>query len=166
MIDGTENVDVEIFGREVSPGELSLSRLARFSMDAVEIQAIRKRNAAVREAYKKKYGDSWRKIYNQDKGRLVDNSYDIDMKFVNSCIYHGSRPGISDDGEMLKRVLIMWQSRMQELYGSDYDELRYHRNADPRVVELLLDDAMRTGKWKELPDELQPECHKRASNRP
>ena len=54
---------------------------------------------------------------------------------------------------------------MQELYGDDYDELRSYKNADPRVVELLLDDAVRTGKWKELPDELQPEYHKRVGNR-
>ena len=51
--------------------------------------------------------------------------------------------------------------RMHELYGDEFDELRHHMDADSRVIELLIQDAIRTGKWKELPDELQDEYHKR-----
>ena len=164
MIDGTEGMDVEIeiFGRKVSPGELSLSRLTRISAEDHEKAMERvRRGRALRAEYKEKYGDDWWKFYNCDMGIGVDHSFDNAMKFVNSCIYYGSRPGVSDDAVYLCRVLETWQSRMWELYGSDYDELRYHKNADPRVIGLLLDDAMRTGKWKELPDELQPEYRRR-----
>lgn len=43
---------------------------------------------------------------------------------------------------------------MRELYGSQYDELRQHLARDERVVELLLADAVKIGKWRELPEEL------------
>lgn len=36
-----------------------------------------------------------------------------------------------------------------------------HVPGDPYSVELLLQDAIKTRKWKELPDCLQEECHKR-----
>ena len=48
---------------------------------------------------------------------------------------------------------------MRTLYGDD----RYAwPNYDPQAGELLLRDALRTGKWKELPDELQDEYHHRS----
>lgn len=53
------------------------------------------------------------------------------------------------------------EDRQRELYGDRYDELVQHKYGDSRVVELLLQDAIRTGKWKELPDELWDEYKKR-----
>ena len=51
----------------------------------------------------------------------------------------------------------LYIKRTHELYGDKYDELIHHERGDSRVAKLLLDDALRTGKWKELPDELQKE---------
>lgn len=85
--------------------------------------------------------------------RLAD--YDCDLKTVNCAIYDGCMPLVTASGNRVKHLAKLYEQRMRELYGDDYDDLVNHARGDKRVVRLLLDDAVRTGKWKELPDELQ-----------
>lgn len=85
--------------------------------------------------------------------RLAD--YDCDSKTVNCAIYDGCMPLVTASGNRVKHLAKLYEQRMRELYGDDYDDLVDHARGDKRVVQLLLDDAVRTGKWKELPDELQ-----------
>ena len=69
------------------------------------------------------------------------------MHTVNSAILYGT-------SLVGTRFFDMQETRMRELYGSQYDELRQHLARDERVVELLLADAVKIGKWRELPEEL------------
>ena len=59
------------------------------------------------------------------------------------------------------------EKRARELLGNDYDRLFMKPPQtipwEPiaEVGELLIEDAIKTGKWKELPNELQDEYHRR-----
>lgn len=105
------------------------------------------KNSAEREIgeYKAKYGDAWSERYLQDC--CGDDDYSADMHTVNSAILYGT-------SLIGTRFFDMQETRMRELYGSQYDELRQHLARDERVVELLLADAVKTGEWRELPEEL------------
>lgn len=153
----------EVFDDDVSPGDFSLSGLIRVPIDREAAKARLIANMKKKEEYKKKYGDGWWEVYKRDCGYYHDGSYDRNMKFVNSCIYHGSCPDSTDPIDLME-LRRMWRERMHVLYGGAYDELERHKNADPRVVELLLQDAIKTGKWKELPNELQAEYRRWAGD--
>lgn len=86
------------------------------------------------------------------------------MKSVNECIYYGTELIIRGIGDSIKRDRKIARDRMLEIYGDQYDELLVHEYGDPRAVELLLNDAIKTGRWKELPDCLQDKYHKRTEN--
>lgn len=85
--------------------------------------------------------------------------YDQDMKTINTCIYDGrlySGTGFSV-AKMQKRQV----ERLKLLFGlSDnaacLDWFRTHGRGDSDVSEILIADAVGSGKWQELPDELQP----------
>lgn len=76
-------------------------------------------------------------------------------KYVNRVIYCGGGPGFTGTPEAVVLLRGIWVSRMRTLYGDDWYTWPHY---DPQVGELLL----RTGKWEELPDELQDEYHRRA----
>lgn len=119
---------------------------------------------AEQEQFRKFYGKDWFKKWCEYVHLNPD--YDVDLKSVNSAIYYGSEIMMcTSDGSAIMRIRNLLESRRRELYGSDYDRLRHHEKGDLEVVELLLADAVKTGKWKELPDCLQEEYHKRVAVR-
>lgn len=90
--------------------------------------------------------------------------YDDCMKIINECIYDATVYGAL--GFSLLRMRKLQFDRMKALFGfpSDHDCFTWietHNAHDPEAVEKLVSDALRTGKWKELPDELQPMYHDR-----
>lgn len=110
--------------------------------------------------YREKYGDDWILRWLDDNSTPDD--VDGDMKFINTAIYHGETATIScSTMKQFEEFNKKQEDRQRELYGDRYDELVQHKYGDSRVVELLLQDAIRTGKWKELPDELWDEYKKR-----
>lgn len=42
-----------------------------------------------------------------------------------------------------------------------FEWIEQHDKGDPAAVEMLITDALRTGEWRELPDELHVEYHVR-----
>lgn len=140
-----------------------------FSLDNLVVQGVdsgaearmRQFDADLSE-YESKYGANGILEYLADKGLLVDKGYDRLMKLANVAIYQGRAPCFTGTPEYVELMHAKWEARMRELYGDGFDDLRLHGPCDSRVGELLLADALRTGKWKELPDELQGEYHRRA----
>lgn len=141
--------------------DLSLSNLTMPEFNGEEIRRGMKELEEGEEKYKQMYGDEWWPKYLHDLGILRDIDYDEDMKTINEGIYCGEPFFVSGYGEHVKKFYEKQESRMREIYGKDYDTLRSHEFGDLTVVERLLNDAIKTGKWKELPDELQDEYHKR-----
>lgn len=114
------------------------------------------------DEYERKYGDDWWSIWLKDKGFVQD--YDTCMKEANEAIYYGNVPqlipsvkthGISEYSRKIR-------ARLDEIYREG--EPKWHAPGEKWVVERLLDDALKTGKWKELPDCLQEEYHRRAGD--
>lgn len=107
-------------------------------------------------SYIEKYGEkegSERYMRDLFVNSVVD--YDIVARQVNVGIYNGMLPMVTGLCPMRGNVRRLYIKRTHELYGDKYNELICHERGDSRVAKLLLDDAVRTGKWKELPDELQ-----------
>lgn len=116
------------------------------------------------EQFRKFYGKDWFRKWCEYVHLNPD--YDVHLKLVNSAIYYGSEIRMcTADLSAIMEIRNLLESRRHELYGSDYERLRHHEKGDPEVVELLLADAIKTGKWKELPDCLQEEYHKRINAR-
>lgn len=145
-----------------SLSELSLDSLAGVSMDAERIRRSAREDECEVEKYKRRYGADWFEVYRRDKNPRPD--YDVEMKLINSTILHGTYLCVSGSGPVVARTRARMAERERELYGDRYDEFRGHLDGDTRVAELLLRDAIRTGKWKELPDELQAEYHERVGS--
>lgn len=137
--------------------ELSLRNLDSYGLDSIDVERRSKMEAGrkEREEYKRKYGSLWMTKYMEDKGLVCD--YDSCLKIVNEAIYYGCRPHITGTFEALVSCYDLYEKRAREFYGDRYDELVYHEPGDRHIAKLLLDDAVKTGKWKELPDELQSE---------
>lgn len=113
---------------------------------------------------KKKYGDDWQKYYLD----IVFPSSDIDtdLRSFNRAIYGGYMPsyyGLPKDVHELHEML---HERIRVLFN-DRDWMKYlhHEPGIPEINEVLINDALRTGMWRELPDELQDEYHRRAGDK-
>lgn len=146
----------------INKKDISLDNLTFPDFNKEEIEKIRKEQEQEQAEYQKKYGDDWFKLWWDDKNPTPD--YDRLLKSVNECIYYGTELIIRGIGDSIKRDRKMARDRMLEIYGDQYDELLVHEYGDPRAVELLLNDAIKTGRWKELPDCLQDKYHKRTEN--
>lgn len=156
-----------IFGRKVSDDELGLSRIPfpEFDKEAMA-RAMAETDARTAE-YKTKYGDDWLKHYASDIAAENDERHRIsNARLMNGAIYDGTWLRVSSDYRATMELRAKQDARMHELYGDRYDELREHGPDDPRVAELLLEEALRTGDWKVLPEELHEEYHKRAKGMP
>lgn len=96
--------------------------------------------------------------------KALRRDYSSGMKRVNQCIYDGCV--YSDLGLGLMKMRRMQFDRMMSLFDLNCDAacfewLASHNKGDADVVDALVADALRTGKWKELPDVLQPVYHER-----
>lgn len=90
--------------------------------------------------------------------------YDMELKCINECIYNGSLYTALGTGWMRTRRAQL--ERIKSLFGLPDDEacvtwFETHDRGAPDTIEKLLSDALSTGKWEELPDELQPAYHQR-----
>ena len=101
--------------------------------------------------------EEWMSLVFRDMG--FDNFY---WESINRAIYTGRKPGwYMGSGPSYDQICKDWEVRMHKLYGNRYAELREHSFKDESVKKLLLEDAMKTGKWKQLPKELWLEYHER-----
>lgn len=150
--------------------DLSLSALTMPEFNGEEIRRDLRELEEGEKRYKEMYGDEWQKKYLHDLGFVSDEDfdYDRDMKRINEAIYYGVPIAVSGWGEGIKELYKKQEVRMHEiydeLYGKDYGIYHGHVEGDKQIIEWLINDAIKTGKWKELPDCLQDEYHKRVGD--
>lgn len=145
-----------MFVDRVNKADLSLEGLSAPEITPAFVRSIKDEAAAVKAEYQAKYGNDWFEHFCDDDGQDTDaHPCDCEMYAVNSAILHGVR---IDGG---KHWVDKQEARMRELYGDRYDELKIHKPWDKRVAELLITDAVKTGKWKELPQDLWEEYWQR-----
>lgn len=90
--------------------------------------------------------------------------YSVSMKTVNDYIYRTNLYSGLGLGVMKMRRLQF--DRLKSLFGLSDDDacfkwLAAHNKGDSEIVDALVSDALGTGAWEELPDELQPLYHER-----
>lgn len=136
---------------------LSLGGLTMPDLSREAVHAIRDESEKEIAEYRVKYGDGWYKQWREDQGD--GSGGDMDANLLNAMILYGTNAGCCHPHEFEQLEL-----RMRELYGDAYEVLKDHESWDARVVELLLSEAVRTGKWKRLPKELWPEYRKRVGS--
>lgn len=121
----------------------------------------------VKELLKQKREQRIRRMQNGEQScniiEIVD--YDCDAKLINELIYSGNMPNVRfTDPAYTVAFKKRYHARIRELFGEDYYSYVLHDYGDKYVCNLLIQDAIKTGKWKELPDVLQEEYHKRVGD--
>lgn len=141
--------------------QISLTNLELPELDNERLQRIIKESDEEKKRLQEQYGEGWFAVWKRLKG--IDRDYDTWMKKINTMIYYGktyhSGTTCSQAYYLTKQK---WENRMHDLYG--FLPGSFVTNCPggyPNAAKLLLEDALRTGKWKELPDELQLEYHKK-----
>lgn len=143
---------------------LSLKQLERFfEYDKDLSRKIREEQELEIADLKKRYGDKWWDVYRERHFLVVTEEMEnreYRIKF-NQEIYDGKYYLDQCSPSMFERIQRNREQRMKEVYGDAYERLYRHKEGNPEVVELLLQDAVKTGRWDELPECLQQECQKR-----
>lgn len=135
--------------------EFSLENLTQPGLSPDQIQAAFTEFDALEQSYKNKYGpeEGERQFYaalDKDNERLI-------RKDINERIYCTGQVTDFFNRTTSPADKRRFKARRRELYGAMYDTLMRERVMyDPRVAELLIQDAIKTGAWDELPDDLQP----------
>lgn len=138
---------------------LSLSCLTTFDFSPEKVDAHLAKMEVVRQSYRDLYGEKWREIYYADREREQDL---INRKYINGKIYSTGLVSCCPGDRISDRERDEFDARLRAVYGDQYDEIKANRvDFDPRVAELLIQEALRTGEWEVLPDELQSLYHER-----
>lgn len=146
----------------MSVNPMSLENLAMPDFSSERFAEHRARMDAEKREYQAKYGDQWQEHLRADREKAQQI---IVEKSINSRIYATGTPRYMRTDRVLPGEEEIFDARLHELYGDQYDELTTKRErCDPRVAELLLQEALRTGRWEVLPDILQSEYHERAGD--
>lgn len=145
--------------------QISLTNLELPEFDGERLRRIMKESDEEKKRLQEQYGDGWWDVWKKIKG--IDKDYDVWTKKINTMIYHGrtyhSGTTCPQAYHLTKQ---RWEDRMHDLYGLAHGSFVTNcPGGYPNAAELLLEDALRTGKWKELPDELQQEYHERAKGK-
>lgn len=141
---------------------LSLSNMTAPEFDINETRKTMEDGERIRQQYRDRYGEDWFQHYVAD---TTKEDYDSIGKMVNEHIYHGTIPTPRYQPGSKSLILERFWERAETIYGNRNIESAMHEDNDPEIANWLVTDAMRTGKWKELPDGLQNEYHIRMAER-
>lgn len=144
----------------MSKNPLDLNGLTMDDIDFSVLPEITQRLNRIERDCKEKYGNDWWEHY-----IIATNPrHDIDSveETVNEAIYNGHRLCISGTPMAVVKLETRYWEKMRHLFGPFYKKYVRHKPNDPKVNKALLKDALKSGKWKELPKELQEEYHKMA----
>lgn len=149
----------------IKPDDLDLSALTMPPFDKEAAwERVRKCDEEIAE-YEKKYGDDWWEYYAEDTGFYKEDDYDRDMKRINKAIHCKTYIIGFGSPSRLYELKQKWLKRIKELFGDDYTYDRFFIEDDLDCDTPLLEDALKTGKWKELPDDLQPIYQQKVKNK-
>lgn len=139
---------------------LDLNRLTMDDIDFSKVHEISKNLECIEAECKEKYGDDWFEHY-----FLITNprcNIDSVEEVVNRAIYDGCELVISGSPTAVREAEMRYKEKMKRIFGIFYKQYMHHKPNDPKINRALLNDAIISGKWRELPNELQEEYHKLA----
>lgn len=133
------------------------------TMDDIDFSGVREeleQDKLIQKEYQEKYGDDWWEHYLADTRCFSD--VDSIEETINEAIYNGHRLCVSGSPDIIIELHNGYWQKMKRLFGFSYKRYIRHEPNNPKVNKALLKDALKSGKWKELPKELQDEYHKMA----
>lgn len=136
---------------------LSLKNLTLFDITTEEYEERGRKAKETIKQYKEKYGDDYIDHLLEDEGMRKKTNH---AKDINTAIYHRSWVEVSGNTEWARTCQQKQMKRMKELFGRDVNFLAVYSDPNIDIEKILLEDAAYTGKWDDLPDELQLKYHK------
>lgn len=147
----------------MSGNNMSLKNLTMFDFSEEKLAAHGAKVEAEIQEYKAKYGEDWEEYWHAANVRKQDI---VRRRVLNRKIYDTGRLAESRYDRWPESMQKAFDLRLREVYGDQYDVLVSDRvDRDPRVAELLIQDALRTGEWEALPEELLDAYHKRVGDK-
>lgn len=142
--------------------DLNLDGLTMDNIDFSGVREALKKDKQMEKEYQDKYGDDWWEHYLSDTNPY--HNIDLDEKSINEAIHGGYRLCITAHPAVIKRLDDKYWEKMRRLFGRFYKRYVEHEPNNPKVNKALVKDALKSGKWKELPEELQEEYHRLAGD--
>lgn len=139
-----------------------LNQLTMEDIDFSGAKDIMENTRQRKKEYQEKYGDDWWKYYVEDS--KCYNTMDSYEQIVNDAIFNGHLVCVSGDPYTVGQIYIRYQEKMKRLFGPFYRKYTRHEPNNPKINQALLKDAVKSGKWRELPKELYDMYHKMAGN--
>lgn len=140
---------------------LDLSQLTEDDIDfETELPKVTARLDTIEKECKEKYGDDWWEYY--VRATIPDIDKDFYEEIAYDAIYRGTEPTLICSPEIIYNAHKHYQKKMKEIFGKSWRFHIHHKKNDPKVNKMLIKDALKIGKWRELPKELQEEYHKQA----
>ncbi len=133
------------------------------TMDDIDFSGVREaleKDKQMEAEYQRKYGDDWWEHYIADTN--PSHGIDLDERSVNEAIFEGHRLFVMGNPLMVAEIETLYWKKMKRLFGPFYKRYVNHKTNDPRVNKALIKDALKSGKWRELPKELQGKYHRLA----
>ena len=139
---------------------LNLNKLTVDDIDFSKLPEITERLDRIERECKEKYGADWWEPF----VAATNPSHDIDLDeaSVNRAIFEGHRLVIFGHPWVIAKIEKLYWEKLKRLFGPFYKRYVNHKANDPRINKALIKDALKSGKWKELPTELQDEYHRLA----
>lgn len=139
------------------------------TMDDIDFSGAKEETEKLEQIFKEyqdKYGDKWWDHYIMDTDPDFkchrDPKSDWYEETINEAIYNGHMLCVSGDPQIVHELHKKYQEKMKRLFGPFYKRYIHHNPNDSKVNKALLKDALKSGKWKDLPKELYEEYHKMA----
>lgn len=136
--------------------QLKLSGLSMPNIDFSDNSFLNHLEQVEKEC-KEKYGNDWKEHFLSATN--PNHGLDVYEKIIYKTIYNGTVFS-SDNWTLNNRFL----KKVEKLFGKDWKKQILGKKNDPYIIDKLIEDAIETGKWKELPKELHEEYHRRVGN--
>lgn len=138
--------------------------LSQLTIEDVDFSGVKEGIAEIQQKekeYEAIYGSDWMSHY------IVDSDcychIDSDEQIIDRAIYEGHRPVVV--GQYAGIIERKYWEKMRRIFGPFCERYVNHEQGVPKVSRALIKDAMKSGKWKELPEPLHAQYHRMAENR-
>lgn len=136
---------------------LSFTNLTLFDITTEEYEERGRKAEKTIKQYQEKYGEDYIDHLLDDEGLSETINH---TKDINTAIYHRRWIKVSGHTEWARTCKQRQVQRMEELFGQNMSILKIFSDPEIDVEKILLEDAIRTGKWNDFPDELKLKYHK------
>lgn len=129
--------------------------LSHLTVEDVDFSSVKDGMAEIEKKekeYEAIYGDDWLAHYIADSDCYCH--VDSDEQIIDRAIFEGHRPVVV--GQHAGTIEQKYWEKMRRIFGPFYKRHVNHEQNNLRVNKALIRDAMKSGKWKELPELLQP----------